>query len=168
MFIDDSDLSRIGRYSNTTPVKRATYRISGNTFETWSGPFFLRPGGVSIYMLDMRTALYPDENMPMKFMVENNIFKLHEGAKAIVGFNNKDAMILANKFMGEGVTGISLDGENGAYSLNNKILGNNFSMADYETDINLGPLTKNCLVAGSPMAVIVNEGENNKITGKQN
>lgn len=104
--------------------------------------------------------------MPMKFMVENNIFKLHEGATGIVGVNNKEAMILANKFTGKGVTGISLNGENNAYSLNNKILGNNFSMADYKTDIYLSPLTKNCLVAGSPMANIDNEGEGNRITGK--
>lgn len=166
IFIDDSDLSRFGRYSNTTPVKRATYRITQNMFETSPGVTFIRPGGVSIYMLDMRTTIYPDENMPMKFMVENNIFKLHEGASAVVGLNNKDAMILANKYMGKGVTGITLDGENGAYSLNNKILGNKFSMADYETDIHLGEYTGNCLVAGSPMATIVNEGEGNRINGK--
>ena len=166
MFIDDSDLSRIGRYNNTTPVKRATYRISGNMFETRPGVTFIRPGGVSIYILDMRTAIYPDENMPMKFMVENNVFKLHEGATAIVGLNNKDAMILANKFSGEGVKGISLDGENAAYSLNNKILGNNFAMADYETDIYLGQRTKNSLVAGSPIANIVDEGAGNQINGK--
>ena len=102
----------------------------------------------------------------MKFMAENNIFKLHEGATGIVGLNNKDAMILANKFTGKGVTGISLNGEGEAYSLNNKILGNNFSMADYETAIYLGLRTKNCLVAGSPVAVIVNVGAGNKITGK--
>ena len=155
-------------YLNSVPTSRATYKISGNIFDTYAGDPFFYPGGVSIYMIDVRTATYPDENMPMKFMVENNVFKLHEGATGIVGLNNKDAMILANKFVGTGVTGISLNGEGEAYSLNNKILGNNFSMADYETDIYLGLRTKNCLVAGSPMAIIDNKGENNKITGKQN
>jgi len=104
--------------------------------------------------------------MPMKFMVENNIFKLHEGAKGIVGVNNKDALILDNKFLGKGLSGISLDGEGEAYSINNKILWNKFSGADYQTDIYLGPHTKNCLVASFPMAVIVNEGVGNRITGK--
>ncbi len=166
VLIDDEDYSIYGFYENSALLKRATYKISGNIFETYAGEPFIFPGGVSIYMLDMRTAVYPEENMPMKFMVENNIFKLHEGAKGIVGVNNKDAMILANKFVGTGVTGITLNGEGEAYSLNNKILGNNFSMADYETDIYLGLHTKNCLVAGSPMAVIVNEGVGNRITGK--
>ena len=169
VLIDNTDYSEYGYYTYHPQEKVTSFKISGNVIKTdkLQEGVFIYPKGISMYLMDHRRTMHPEENLAMKFLVENNRFDLGRDVTGIVGHNNKDAMILANKFMGEGVTGISLDGENGAYSLNNKILGNKFSMADYETDIYLGEYTGNCLVAGSPIANIVNEGVNNHITGNR-
>lgn len=170
VLIDDTDYSTYGYYTDNPPIKTTSFKISGNEFKTsklQEGEFFGFPKGVCMYLMDQRRAMHPEENLAMKFIVENNRFDLGRDVKGIVGKNNKGAMIIANKFTGMGVKGITLNGDNEIYSISNKILGNNFSMADYETDIYLGEYTRNCLVAGSPMAIIVNEGTNNHIAGNR-
>jgi hypothetical protein len=164
IYIDDSDFLPLFAGG---PEKRATYRIAGNYFDTYliGGPY-IRPSGVSMYLLDIRTTMYPAEGLPMKFYIENNRFNLHEGTTGIVGINNKNALMLANKITGNGITGISLNGEGGGYSADNKILGNYFMTSDLsEADIMLGELTRNCIVTGGNDVKIINLGTDNKITG---
>jgi hypothetical protein len=172
MYIDNTEMGDVfGYYPITTPTRRSVFRISKNSFNTSnSGETFQNPSGVSMYLFDKRTSQYPEENMQMKFFVENNSIHLCEGATGIVGINNRDAMIIANKFSGKGTTGISMNGDTnaGIFSSQLKLLGNDFSGASYtEADIILGTNTMNCLVAGSPKDIIVNMGSNNKITGMQ-
>jgi hypothetical protein len=170
LLIWDLDYTVLGYnfYPYSKPSTKTSWKISGNTFNTQNfGGEFQYPNGVSIYLLDARRVFHPEENLAMEFFVNNNTLNLQKDAKGIVGYNNIGAMVVSNKFKGTGVVGISLDVENGGDSKNNKILGNNFSMADYETDIYLGEYTSNCLVAGSPMATIVNDGVNNHITGNR-
>jgi hypothetical protein len=167
VYIDDTNLGAYGYYTDEAPVKRSLFRLAGNTFHTTNyGGSFIQPAGVSIYMLDMRTAARPEENMPMKFIVENNLLFLNEDASGIVGLNNRDAMIVANKFIGDGKTGISLNGTSSdVMALNLKVLGNNFMASDLETDVMLGEFTTNCLVTRNRRDVVVDLGVNNKIAG---
>lgn len=167
VYIDDTNLGVYGYYTDEAPVKRSLFKISGNFFDTYNyGGSYLQPCGVGIYMLDMRTAARPEENMPMRFIVENNHMLLHESASGIVGLNNRDAMIVANKFSGAGATGVSLNGSSSDLMASNlKILGNNFISSDLETDVLLGEFTTNCLVTGNHRDIIVNLGVNNKIAG---
>ena len=171
VLIDDTDYSIYGYYTYHPPEKATSFKISCNEFKTsklQEGDFFGFPKGVSMYLMDQRRAMHPEENLAMKFIVENNRFDLGKDVTGIVGHNNKGAMIIANKFTGAGVKGITLNGDIEIYSIGNKIFGNNFLMADYtEADIHLGPGTRNCLITGSPKAVIVNEGERNHITGNR-
>ncbi len=168
IYINGSEMGE-NYYPLITAAKRSTFKISNNSFITSDfGGFWIHPAGVSMYLLDMRSSIYPEENMPIKFFVENNKIFLNEGATGIVGINNKDAMIIANKFSGNGTTGISMNGDTtaGIFASQLKLLGNDFSGASYtEADILLGTNTMNCLVAGSPKDNIVNMGSNNKIAG---
>jgi nitrous oxidase accessory protein NosD len=110
--------------------------------------------------------MYPQENMPNIFTVVNNQVNLFDGATGIVGWNNKDALIRANKFKGNGKVGISLDADAtvGLYASGNKYLGNHFSSVENsEADIVLGANTKNNLVVGSPKDDIDDLGVDNKI-----
>lgn len=171
IFINNMDYSVYGAYQSETPAQNSSYRIAGNVFDTYNSMLpnpSGNPSGVSIYLLDLRASMYPSENMPMQCIVENNRINLNEGAKGIVGLNNKNGMFLANKFSGNGTAGISIDGDAaaGVYASGNKLLGNKFVEAENsEADIVLGPNTTKCLVAGSSMADIDDNGVDNKITG---
>jgi len=128
IYIDGTEMGD-NYYPLTTPSKRSTYKISHNSFITSNfGGFWFHPAGVSMYLLDMRAAMYPTENMQMKFFVENNKILLDEGSRGIVGINNKDAMITANRFSGNGTIGISMDGDAtaGTFASQIKLLGNDF------------------------------------------
>ncbi|MBN2633010.1 MAG: hypothetical protein JXR66_05615 [Bacteroidales bacterium] len=167
VYIDDTNLGVYGYYTDEAPVKRSLFKIWGNIFNTYNyGGSYIQPCGVGIYMLDMRTASRPEENMPMRFIVESNFINLNDNASGIVGLNNRDAMIIANKFTGEGSTGISLNGSSaGLMSSKNKVLGNNFMKSDIETDVFLGEFTTNCLVTMNHHDVVVDLGVDNKIAG---
>jgi hypothetical protein len=168
ILIDNTDYSVYGIYPYHPPVKLTTFKISGNYFKTrkLEEGDFIYPKGTSMYLLDNRRTMRPEENVPMKFIVENNRIDLGVGTTGIIGLNNVDAMILANKFSGGGVVGISLNGTSADLMASNlKILGNNFMESDLETDVLLGEFTTNCLVTKNRRDNVVNLGINNRITG---
>lgn len=124
------------------------------------------PAGTAMYLVDYRNTMYPEEKMPMKFLVENNQINLYENATGIVGLNNQDAMIVANKFRGTGKTGISLNGTSADFMASSlRVLANKFMESNLETDVLLGEFTTNCLVTRDRRDNVVNLGVNNKITG---
>lgn len=141
------------------PVKHTEYIVTGNRFDS--------PAGVtSVFMQDAMRVTHADDAYSLVNRVCFNVFKNHEGGTAIVGLNNKDAVIWNNIFTGTGVCGINLEGDeqSGIYALNANIVGNNFRNAEYEgPDIYLGYFTKNCKVLGSPHDVVTDNGVGNQV-----
>jgi hypothetical protein len=143
IYLDDSDYGYTS-YQSIVLDKRTEWTIIGNDIQS-------PPGVISIYMLDTRRSVRPDEGFPQLIDICFNTFNIEEGGTAIYGLNNADAKIWNNRFSGSGATGIMLDGDEATntWSENNKVMGNNFMNANYsDANVYLGANTRNCKVAG--------------------
>jgi hypothetical protein len=161
LLIWNLDYGAFGYYSNiVTPTKRTTYKITGNLFNPNSNV-------QSMFLRDTRRSMYPDENMPDRYLIHQNIINTSDGSIGVAGINLVDALIQENKFKGKGLEGVSLDGDAvaGIYAYDNKLIGNSFSGADYSiADIILGPNTKDCMVVGvSSDETVIDNGTGNTI-----
>jgi hypothetical protein len=156
----DIDNKPYGSFDDELQYKATTCNIENNKFNI---------GYFALWLHDHRIVSYPGE-IPMLIKVKNNQFNLLAkeswGGEMIEGVN---AVFSNNKFTGAGIFGFYADALNGmnVWSENCLFLGNNFSTASFsEEALSLGSFTKNFTVVGSGNnAVIVNNGENNIITG---
>lgn len=120
---------------------------------------------------DNRRLFFPDE-MPMLVQLKNN--KIHTEGSMFTGvgaLNLTGAVIRNNQFTGEAEYGVRLFSQSAeVFSDNGLLLGNNFSNANYSvTTILLGQGTRNWTLVGENLGEnIINEGENNLISGFNN
>lgn len=158
LWIEDNDW---GYYPNIVLQNRTNWNITGNDFQS-------SPGEISLFISDYRRTTHPDEGFPQLFDVKGNTFQTDDGGIAIQGFNNVDAKIWNNKFLGSGTFGVWMNGDEATntYAVNNNLIGNNFFNANYtDASVYLGPYSKNCKVVGVKTDQVVDLGINNSIIG---
>ncbi len=125
----------------------------------------------AIIINDNRRILFPEES-PMLVQVKNN--KIHtEGSMktAMACLNLSGAVLRNNKFTGEAEFGLRIFPQVAEiYSDNGLLLGNNFSNAEYSvTTVLLGEGTRNWTIVGGNLSEsVIDEGENNLISGFKN
>jgi len=133
----------------------------------------------AILINDNRRFFFPDE-IPRLVQVKNNKIHVEGGMKTAMACLNMNGMVIRNnKFTGEAEFGLRIFPQPAdhyspqyaeIYSDNGLILGNNFSNAEYsETTVLLGEGTRNWTIVGGNLGEsIINEGENNFISGFNN
>ena len=156
--IDDSDW---GLWAGLVADQSTNYYIHENHFD-------VEPGSLSLTMLEMQPITGTSEDVPFPvYNISNNHFDLPDGATGINGLNTQNSYINNNKFKGNGLFGIYLDGteEPEIYAENVSILNNKFNPASFtEANIYLGPYTRDCKVVGNtPEETIIDNGENNDV-----
>jgi hypothetical protein len=130
---------------------------------------FNTPGGFGSMMIaDVRREFYPDE-LPMLVQVKNNWTNTSEGAFTAIGCWDMYGMVIRNnKFSGTAPWGVRvLQFNPDLYNENGLMLGNNFTKASYsEATILFHPNTRDWTVVGGNVGEnVINDGENNIITG---
>lgn len=166
ILIDDNDWGLLFS-SNVELIKRCEYCISGNILNTG-------PGISSILSFDYLVDLGSVKRLPMLLTIKDNVFNLEEGSIGISLNNSQDAVISNNRFTGECMAGIYVDGVSMSYppgeipfAKNVLALGNNFSrLSSSASNVYLGEHSMDCTVVGSKTdGNVADLGVNNKITG---
>lgn len=159
IFIDDNDY---GSYPDIELVKNTEYNISENYFRG-------TPKLASLFMIDNRRILHPDDGFLQLLDIKGNTFHIEEGGSAIVGLNNIGARISSNFFEVTGTSGvIMIDGDRNSntYARDIIISENKFENVTYSfASVVLGPNTTGCSVVCAPTDKVVNYGINNTVIG---
>lgn len=167
LFIDDNDFAVLP-YLDLT--RRTIHYIAGNTFTP-------APGAISLYLIDSRIVLHPENYLPQLITVKNNLFKFSGGNIGVMCMNSQDAQVQNNRFIGSGDAGIMVDGSEvldwstgeslpAAIAENVLVLGNNFSgMESSIAHVVLGENSMNCTVVGSGQGSSLDNGVDNSVSG---
>ena len=123
----------------------------------------------AIIINDNRRFEYPEDE-PMRVQLKSNRIHTDGNTMALIGLNVDGTIIRNNKFTGNAAKGILLLGEGDVYNENGLILGNNFSNAIYSVaTVHFGVNTRNWTIVGGNLGEsVLDEGENNRITGCKN
>lgn len=125
-------------------------------------------GGILIN--DNRRSFYPEE-LPMLVQVKSNQINTNEATLvSLRTVNLYGATIRNNRFTGGGLAGVNMTRWPGVYNENGLLLGNNFANSDYSlATVILRPGSRNWTIVGGNLGgSIIDEGENNIITGFNN
>lgn len=171
ILIEDLEWGVVYGYADVQPVRRSQYFITENTFH-------VVPNSTSVLLWDTWLAQDCEDILPMQFLLKGNVFKMAEGSTGITAINSQDAVIKNNRFTGNGLAGILVDGiatdrfgiplldPDQAYADNALVLGNNFSLLESEqADIILGERSRNCTVVGGSMDAVIDQGTGNRVIG---
>ncbi len=155
------DNSGFGIMPYSEMKKRPEFYISGNYFQGMAGMSTLT-------MMDTRHILYPDEGLHQLFELKWNFFEANGDANTILSLNTVGSKIWNNKFSGNAIIGIYIDGDSpaGIFAEDLQLTGNNFFGGTYsDAAVYLGPFSMNCKVVGVPTDQVVDLGQNNSIIG---
>jgi len=173
ILIEDNEWGVVYGYADIQSVKRSQYIITGNTFN-------VVPDLTSVLLWDSWVAQDFADILPMQLLLKGNVFKMAEGSTGISAINSQDAVISSNRFTGNGLTGVLVDGmvtdrlgtplanPDKAYADNVLLLGNNFALLEsVEADIILGERSRNCTIVGGSMDAVIDQGTDNKVIGSK-
>ena len=143
--------------------KSSVFQIENNVFNMDHSRY-------SMFYFDFRREIDAEEP-PVLFTTKNNRFNFEGGtSNGVLCIRTKDAVFRNNKFSGEGKFGIRVGSWHATvFNENGLILGNNFSNGSFVASVYLNHQSRNWTVVGGNLGeTMVNEGENNLISGFNN
>jgi hypothetical protein len=161
-----TDVSNGYPYGPVVQTKAPLVNIEDNIYNKTGGE--MDPTASALWVEDYQNAIHPEVNLPMHVSIRNNLLNLDQTATGMTLAETQNAVVINNKFTGNGYYGIYafLYCGCGPLSENGRIIGNNFSKAAFSmAAVYLDANTKNWIVAGNHGGSVDNDGINNVITG---